>query len=207
MHARQYYTVVLFSAIWILKNFLKRLESQKEDLYSRLDKDWWNSWKPERLILSLSLGPPSSKCQSGLLNNLGRALWKLNNSLQHDEVSSQLGVPLVDSQLDSSIAWQFQQREGVLQPGEAGWRPGLLPESHRHQTGRSWNPVHDHPAVPAAESETMRPAQPRSEVSSFWSRKKSVCRSGPLRLIRNFLNKSFSWDSDLGSWLVGVFLI
>lgn len=50
--------------------------------------------------------PCSSERQSELLNNLGRALWKLNNSLQHDEVSSQLGVPLVDSLLDSSIAWQ-----------------------------------------------------------------------------------------------------
>lgn len=48
----------------------------------------------------------SLESQSGLLNNLRRALWKLNNSLQHDEVSSQLGVPLVDSLLDSSIAQQ-----------------------------------------------------------------------------------------------------
>lgn len=49
----------------------------------------------------------SLESQSGLLNNLRRALWKLNNSQQHDEVSSQLGVPLVDSLLDSSIAQRF----------------------------------------------------------------------------------------------------
>lgn len=49
---------------------------------------------------------------SGLLNNLGRALWKLNYSLQHDEVSSQLGVPLVDSLLDNSVAWQAIRSDG-----------------------------------------------------------------------------------------------
>lgn len=61
-------------------------------------------------------GALSCSCehQSRLLNNLGRALWKLNYSLQHDEVSSQLGVPLVDSLLNGSIAWQPIRSQGEL---------------------------------------------------------------------------------------------
>lgn len=63
---------------------------------------------PKRQTLSASFEalPPSSEQRSKLLNNLRRALWKLNNSPQCYEVYSQLGVPLVDSLLDGSAAWQ-----------------------------------------------------------------------------------------------------
>lgn len=73
-----------------------------------LGGDGHDSQRPKRQTLEYFFGalPCSSERQSELLNNLGRALWKLNNSLRRDEVSSQLGVPLVDSLLDNSIAWQ-----------------------------------------------------------------------------------------------------
>lgn len=107
--------MVVYSAIWILSSFIKQgwiirsFFAEGRDLQSfssrlqalkLMDTSKTNS---EYFFGAL---PCSSERQSELLNNLGRALWKLNNSLQHDEVSSQLGVPLVDSLLDSSIAWQ-----------------------------------------------------------------------------------------------------
>lgn len=70
-------------------------------------------WKRKRQTQSISLAPVLfSRTPQQVLNNLGRALWKLNYSLQHDEVSSQLGVPLVDSLLDNSVAWQAIWSDG-----------------------------------------------------------------------------------------------
>lgn len=119
---------------------------------------------PKRQTLSASFGALSEQW-SKLLNNLRRALWKLNNSPQCYEMYSQLGVPLVDSLLDSSTAWQTGRRACLCEVGG-----GIIPSSlcllqlHQPQANRKEN------RAPSAHfaSDRLPSAAPTRDSRSVW---------------------------------------